>query len=85
MFLLKNTVKVVDLRTFKFLIHALTYTTNNDPNNLEVKRTFKESMEEVCGTKPCCCNWLIPLPAFDDTLVIDFNEQPLSEDQFRQP
>ena len=27
MFLLKNTVKVVDLRTFKFLIHALTYTT----------------------------------------------------------
>lgn len=76
---------LVDIYNHRTKLQRMRNQSNDDPNNLEVKRTFKESMEEVCGTKTCCCNWLIPLPAFDDTLVIDFNEQPLSEDQFRQP
>lgn len=53
----------------------------------ERKISMKDSMQEVCGNSSCL-SWLIPLPAFDDSLTIDENPdeifQPADEEDMHQ-
>ncbi|OHS98041.1 DHHC zinc finger domain containing protein [Tritrichomonas foetus] len=36
------------------------------------KISMRQSMEEVCGSGSCC-SWCIPTPAFDDTLILQYD------------
>lgn len=68
--LAKNRTKLHRMRDEVSNSTQLNDNTELNETIFERKITMKASMQEVCGNGSCL-SWLIPLPAFDDSLIID--------------